>query len=60
MKDTPKRAGEIIDAICRHSGIDERRIPGAVTLHRSEATTILAYIQELQKMVKGGTDGKPA
>ncbi len=53
MKGTPRRAGEIVDLICREAGIKERVVPRSTSLHKQEAASILGLIQGLQSRLKG-------
>lgn len=49
MKGIPKRLGEIVDLICREAGIGARVVPRSVALHKTEAISILQFIQSLKQ-----------
>jgi len=60
MKGIPRHAGAVVDRICNICGIDSRIAPGRTQLHRTEAISILSYLQEMQKQTKTDKPVTPA
>jgi hypothetical protein len=56
-KGIPKRAGEVVDAICAECGIKSRLVPRSIALHKREAIAILTAIQTLKEMTSRKENG---